>query len=222
MSALYLVATPIGNLKDITHRALEVLSSVDLILAEDTRKTSLLLSKYGIQNRLESFHEHSEEKKIPTTLAKLKSGMDIALASDAGTPSVSDPGFKLVRAAIEEDIEVISIPGPSAAITALVASGLPTDSFLFLGYFPKKTSKQKEIADFIDKTSSARPTTIIFFESPFRIKKTLEFLAQQFPNKQIVIGRELTKIHEEYIRGTIKGVVSKNFTAKGEFTVLLR
>jgi 16S rRNA (cytidine1402-2'-O)-methyltransferase len=218
---LYLVATPIGNLKDITFRAIETLKESDLILAEDTRRSEQLLSHYEITKPLESFHEHNELIKLPAVLAKLKNGAKIALVTDAGTPTISDPGFKLVRECLKEGIKVEPIPGPSAVLTALVASGLPTDSFLFLGYLPKKAGKQTEVLDFLEQVWSRRETTIVFFESPHRIKKTLAALAQRFPERQVVLARELTKAHEEFIRGKISEVVGKDFSAKGEFTLLL-
>ncbi len=222
MSTLYIVATPIGNLKDITLHATEILNTVGLVLAEDTRKTSRLLHHLGIKKPLESFHEHNEEKKVGLILDKIKSGVPVALVSDAGTPLVSDPGFKLVREAIKKGVEVVPIPGANSILTALVASGLPTDQFLFLGYLPKKTGRQDRIIEFIEKVVSTRPTTIILFESPYRIRNTLQTLAERFPTKEVVVARELTKLHEEFIRGNLKEVSKKNFPAKGEFTLLLR
>lgn len=222
MSDLYIVSTPIGNLKDITFRAVEVLGAVDLILAEDTRKTSRLLSHLKINKPLESFHEHNEKIKTDQTLHRLAAGTSVALVSNAGTPLVSDPGFKLVREAIKKGVKVIPIPGASSILACLVASGLSTDQFLFLGYLPKKLGKQNEILQFIEKVTSTRSTTIVLFESPFRIKKTLQALANRFPSKETVIAREVTKIHEEFIRGTLKEVSKKDFPTKGEFTLLLR
>ena len=222
MSTLYLVATPIGNLKDITLRALETLKKVDLILAEDTRRTKKLLTSYEISKPLESFHEHSEGSRLPFALDRLKKGTDIALVSDAGTPTISDPGFKLVRECIKAGIKVESIPGPSAVLTSLTASGLPTDSFIFLGYLPKKPGKQNEMLDFLELVWSKKKITAVLFESPYRIKKTLTVLAQRFPQREIVLARELTKTHEEFIRGKVEEVASKNFTVRGEFTILLQ
>jgi len=209
-------------MQDITSRALEVLKKVDLILAEDTRQTGKLLTKYGIGRPMESFFEHNEERKIESVISRLKSGMEIALVSDSGTPTISDPGFKLVRKAVAESINIIPIPGPSAVLTALVASGLATDKFIFLGYFPKKPGKQEETLKFIDKILSMQPVTVIFFESPYRIKKTISFLAAKFPEKETVIARELTKKHEEFLRGKLKDMATKEFNTKGEFTILLR
>ena len=222
MATLYLIATPIGNLKDITFRAIDTLSSVDLILAEDTRKTKKLLETYKIEKTLESFHEHNESFKINSVLNKLKSGKNIALVSDAGTPSISDPGYKLIRESIREGIKIVPIPGPNAAITALVASGLPTDQFIFLGYFPKKKGKQDKIIEQIKIICNQKSSTIIFYESPYRVHKTLSILASKFPKKKVVIARELTKIHEEFIRGTAQELAKKDIKLKGEFTLLLR
>ncbi len=222
MSELYIVATPIGNLKDITLRAIEILESVGLILAEDTRKTNRLLSHLKIKKPLESFHEHSEEGKIEFIISKISSGTSVALVSDAGTPIISDPGFKLVREAIKNGVKIIPIPGASSVLAALVASGLPTDQFLFLGYLPKKQSKQEKTLSLIETITVIKPITIILFESPYRVKKTLQVLSSKFPHKEIVIARELTKIHEEFIRGTLKEVSRRDFPAKGEFTLLLR
>ncbi|OGY27569.1 MAG: 16S rRNA (cytidine(1402)-2'-O)-methyltransferase [Candidatus Woykebacteria bacterium RBG_19FT_COMBO_43_10] len=222
MAILYVVSTPIGNMQDITLRALEVLKEADLILAEDTRQTGKLLTKYGIGRPMESFFEHNEERKIDSIISKLKSGLEIALVADSGTPTISDPGFKLVRKSIGEGISVIPVPGPNAVLTALVASGLATDKFIFLGYFPKKPGKQKEILEFIDKTLSMQPVTVIFFESPYRVKKTISILASRFPEKETVIARELTKKHEEFLRGKLKDLATKEFSTKGEFTILLR
>lgn len=222
MSILYIVSTPIGNLKDITLRALEVLKVVDFILAEDTRKTGLLLAKYGIKGQLLSFHEYTEEKKMGQVISLLKEGADVALVSDAGTPTLSDPGFKLVREAAEAGFKVVPVPGPSAILAALVSSGLPTDNFLFLGYLPKKEGKINKTFDFIEQVTASHPTTIIFFESPYRLEKTLKALAEKFPERELVICRELTKIHEEFIRGKVKDLIGQNITTKGEFTLLLR
>jgi len=222
MSKLYILATPIGNLADITYRAVETLSKSDLILAEDTRKTSVLLSKYKISKPLMPFHEHNEDQKVPEVISKLKQGLTVVLLSDAGTPTLADPGFKLVRQAAIEGITISPIPGPMAAITALSASGLPTDQFLFLGYFPKKKSKQSAVLNLISLIQNTKPTTIIFYESPHRIKKTLEILSQKFPEGSAVIARELTKIHEEFQRGSLKELADRKITEKGEFTLLLR
>lgn len=222
MSKLYILATPIGNLADITYRAIEILSNSDLILAEDTRKTKILLSKYKISKPLMSFHDHNEDQKLPEVISKLKQGLTVTLLSDAGTPTLADPGFKLVRQSVAEGITISPIPGPMAAIAALSASGLPTDQFFFLGYFPKKKSKQNDVLNLISLIQKAKPTTIIFYESPYRIKKTLAILSEKFPEGSAVIARELTKIHEDFQRGSLKELANQKITEKGEFTLLLR
>ena len=222
MSTLYLVATPIGNLKDITIRAIETLTKVDFILAEDTRKTKKVLETYKIKKSLESFHEHNENIKLEMVLNLLKSGKSGALVSDAGTPTISDPGYKLVKYAIKETIKVVPIPGPSAVIAALSASGLPTDQFIFLGYFPKKKGKQDIFLAQIELASGQKAATVIFYDSPYRVTKTLSILATKFPKSELVVARELTKLHEEFIRGTVEEVSHKKITLKGEFTLLLR
>lgn len=221
MATLYIVSTPIGNLKDITLRALEILKSVDVILAEDTRKTRQLLSKYSISKPLESFYEHNEQEKTQSVLRKLQTGQTIALVSDAGTPLISDPGYKLVRECLKLNIKVESIPGPSSVLTALTSSGLPTDQFLFIGYLPKKSSKSAEILRFIETVLENRPTTIILFESPYRVQKTLEIIAEKFPDRDLVVAREMTKIHEEFIRSKARDITKKKIVKKGEFTILL-
>jgi 16S rRNA (cytidine1402-2'-O)-methyltransferase len=219
--ALFIVSTPIGNLEDISLRALRVLKESDLILCEDTRKTKLLLSHYQINKPLESFYEQNEDSKINLILNLLRKGRDISLVSDAGTPLISDPGFKLVRAAVKEGLKVVSIPGASAALTALASSGLPTNQFFFAGFLPKKEGKQNTFLKFINLITETNPTTVIFYESPFRIEKTLKKLAEYFPEKELVVARELTKIHEEIVRGKAKDLAKTAIKAKGEFTILL-
>jgi len=223
MGNLYLVSTPIGNLDDLSIRAINTLGSVDLILTEDTRRSAILLKHYSISNSLSSFHEHNEEKKQNEILAKLRQGQSIALISDAGTPTLSDPGYKLVRECVKEHIKVISIPGASAVIAALTSSGLPTDSFSFFGYFPKKSGKKRIIYERIQKSLAGITTTAILFESPYRLEKTLQDLAHIFPEKNIVIARELTKSHEEIIRGSVVNVAKelKRKKLKGEITILI-
>ena len=222
MAKLYIVSTPIGNMEDITLRALETLRNVDLILAEDTRQTKKLLSHYKIEKPITSFHEHNEEVKAAQITEKIKSGDKIALVSDAGTPLISDPGFKLIRQLISNGVEVESIPGVSSVITALTSSGLPPDQFLFIGYLPKKLGKMDKTLDFIESVTSQKATTIIFFESPYRLAKTLKILADKFPEKEVVVAREMTKLHEEFIRGKTTTVSKMTITAKGEVTLLLR
>ena len=221
MSTLYVVSTPIGNMQDITLRALEVLKKVDLILAEDTRQTGKLLAKYDINKPMESFFEHKEERKIDSIISRLKTGTEIALVSDAGTPLISDPGFKLVREAVRENIKITPIPGPSAVITALTASGLPTDQFMFLGYFPKKASKQDETLNFLKELWGKRPVTIVFYDAPYRVRKTLGIINKVFPKINVVLAREMTKIHEEFVRGKIADIIKVGVKTKGELALLL-
>jgi len=216
---LYLVSTPIGNLKDITLRAIKVLSQVNIIACEDTRKTGLLLQKLEIKNKplLLSYYEENEQGRIPQIINYLKEGKSVALVSNAGTPTISDPGYKLVRECLNEGILVESLPGPSSVLTALTVSGLPTDKFLFLGFLPKKEGKRKSILESLPKK-----TTIIFFESPFRLLKTLKELKEIFSDINIVICRELTKVFEEVRREKISQALvyfEKN-QPKGEFTLL--
>jgi 16S rRNA (cytidine1402-2'-O)-methyltransferase len=216
---LYLVATPIGNLKDITQRAIEVLSSVEIIACEDTRKTGLLLQKLEIKNKpyLLSYYEENELGRISQMINFLKENKNVALVSNAGTPTISDPGFKLVRECLKQEIKVESIPGPSSLLTALTVSGLPTDKFMFLGFLPKKGGKRKIIFESLPKK-----TTVIFFESPFRLLKTLNGLKETLGDIEIVVCRELTKIFEEIRREKISQSMThfeKN-KPKGELTIL--
>ena len=199
MGTLYLVATPIGNLEDITLRALRILRQVRLIAAEDTRQASKLLNHYDIQTSLTSYHEHSRRSKLPQLLTHLQEG-DIALVSDAGTPLLNDPGYELVRAALEAGHTVSPIPGASAPIAALVASGLPTDAFLYLGYLPRKsTERRKFLAEIGDL-----PYTLIFLETPHRLLEALKDLEAALGDRQIAVGREMTKVHEEIFRGPLR------------------
>lgn len=221
MGIIYLVSTPIGNLRDITLRAKEVLASVDIIACEDTRRTGLLLQKLKVQSKpkLLSYYEEKEIVRIPQIIKILKEGKNVALISSAGTPTISDPGFKLVRECISQGIKVEAVPGPSAVLTALVVSGLPTDKFLFLGFLPKKQGKRKKIF-----TCLPEKTTIIFFESPYRLEKTLKEIKEIFGNIKVVVCRELTKIHQEIRREKISQSIA-HFTKtkpKGEFTLLFR
>lgn len=223
MGTLYLVSTPIGNLKDITLRALEILKDVDLIVCEDTRRTSKLLREYKIEKPLLSYFEHNEVKRLPELLERLREGQRIALVSDAGTPLISDPGFKLVRECLKNYIKVESIPGPSAILAALVTAGLPTDKFIFLGYLPKKRGKRETLLKSLVETPGNLKCTVIFFESPYRILRTLEEIQNLLGNIPIVVARELTKIHEEFLRRRVSDAIGhfKKTTPKGEFTVLL-
>lgn len=221
--SIYIVATPIGNLKDITFRALEVLQSVDLILCEDTRHSGQLLKHYSINKPLLSLHDHNEVERIPEIIQKLKTGVSIALISDAGTPLISDPGFKLVRAVSTEGIEIKTVPGPSATIAALSISGLPSDKFFFVGYLPKTSGKREKLLKDLVLVKKLTPNSLIFYESPFRINKLLAELAKFFPDSQISVQRELTKLHEEVINGKVTEVAEKlqNKNHKGEFTLIL-
>ncbi len=225
MGNLYIVATPIGNLQDITLRAIEVLRQVDIIACEDTRKTGLLLQniiKGDKKPRLISYYEQNELLRIPEIISALKDGIDIALVSDAGTPTISDPGFKLIRECVREGIKVESIPGPSAVITSLVSSGLPTDKFLFLGYPPRKPGHRKSLFENVKAASLLIKSTIIFFEAPHKIIRTLEELKVTFGDIDIVIARELTKIHEEIRREKISESILhfSKVNSKGEFVIL--
>lgn len=218
MGTLYIVATPIGNLKDITFRAVETLKEVDLIAAEDTRHTKILLNEYDIKTPYSSFHSHSSMEKLNGIIDMLVKGKDIALVSDAGTPGISDPGYVLVRGAVEKDIRVVPIPGPSACITALSASGLPTDKYIYLGFLPIKKGRKT----LLENLKEEKKTTV-FYESPHRINKTLGELSEMMPERKIVIARELTKIYEEYFRGSVSEANEYFNTKKpkGEFTVIL-
>lgn len=200
---LYIVATPLGNLEDITFRAVAVLNQVDIIAAEDTRHSKKLLTHYGIMTKLVSCHEYNEVAKIPQFITHLKKGLDIALISDAGTPGISDPGYKLVRAVAKQHLPIIPIPGCSAAIAGLSVSGLPTDSFLFLGFLPRKQQKREQD---IEAVANHR-ATLIFYESPRRIKALIETMCRLLGNRNAFLAREITKLHEEYIRGPLSDIL---------------
>ena len=207
---LYLVPTPIGNLTDITYRAVAILKQVDLILAEDTRTSGILLKKYEIRNKLKSFHIHNEHKVVSSIIEKLLTGTEIALISDAGTPGISDPGYLLVREALKNNINIEVLPGPTAFVPALVKSGFATDRFVFEGFLPVKKGRNSRIIEL-----AKEHRTIILYESPHRLLKTLEQLKETFgSDRQISVSRELTKIHEETINGTIVEVM-EYFGAKG-------
>jgi 16S rRNA (cytidine1402-2'-O)-methyltransferase len=202
MSKLYLVPTPLGNLEDITFRAIRVLKEVDLVLAEDTRTTGILLKKYAISNKMAPYHNFNEHKTVHSLVERLKAGETMALVSDAGTPSISDPGYLLVRACIDDDIPVECLPGPAALIPALVNSGFPSDRFCFEGFLPHKKGRQKRLT-FLAHESR----TIILYESPHRLVKTLTELAQHLGAERLCsVSRELTKLHEETVRGTLAEV----------------
>ncbi|MFZ2631795.1 MAG: 16S rRNA (cytidine(1402)-2'-O)-methyltransferase [Desulfosalsimonadaceae bacterium] len=218
---LYIVATPIGNLKDITFRAIETLEKVDIIAAEDTRHTRLLLSHFNITaSRLIACYEHNETESARGIIELLKAGKSVALVSNAGTPLVSDPGYRLINAAISENISVVPIPGVSAAITALSASGLPSDTFCFIGFLPSKKSKRRERLEQLAGLSG----TLIFYESPHRILEVMEDMMDVMGDRQAVLARELTKTYEEFLRGKLSGLVadlSSRQAIKGEITLLL-
>jgi len=214
---LYLVATPIGNLEDMTLRAIRILKEVDLILAEDTRNTLKLLNHFEIKKPLVSYHRHNEEIKVDNLIEKLKKGENIAVVSDAGTPGISDPGEVIVKEAIKNNIEVIPIPGACAGINALIASGLDTKEFVFIGFLPLNKKLRKEKLKEIEKETK----TIIVYEAPHKLKNTLEDLKTIVQNRKVVLAREITKIHEEFIRGSIDEIISKSDNLKGEMVILI-
>lgn len=219
MSKLYLVPTPIGNLRDITFRAVEILGNVDLILAEDTRQAKKLLDHYNIKTPVQSHHMFNEHKSVESVCSKILSGLTIALISDAGTPGISDPGFLLVRTCVEKEIPVETLPGPTALIPALVNSGLPCDRFCFEGFLPPKKGRNKRLTRLTDEIR-----TMVFYESPFRLVKTLNELASHFgSDREASVSRELSKIFEENIRGTLS-YLSEHYTSKppkGEIVIVV-
>ncbi len=219
--ALYLVATPIGNLEDITLRALRTLKEVDLIACEDTRQTQKLLNHYGIEKRTISYHEHNELTRSAELIMNLEQGSSIALVTDAGMPGISDPGFRLISLAIRHKVPVVPIPGASAFLSALVASGLPTDSFRFSGFLPVKSGQRRKLLESI----KASPRTQIFYEAPHRLVESVEDIVDVLgPVRHVVVAREVTKLHEEFLRGQA-GEVLKDLKAreeiKGEITLLI-
>lgn len=215
---LYIVATPIGNLQDITYRAVEILKNVSFIATEDTRHSRKLLSHFNINKSLISYFEHNELKRIPQIIKKINEGVDCALITDAGTPGISDPAYKLIRRAIDENIKVESIPGPNAVITSLTASGLPTDRFLFEGFLPNKKNRKSRL-----KRLKKEDATLIFFENPNRLRRTLKDIQIFLGDRPAVIAREMTKIHEEYIRGTVSQLITytEKKKLKGECVLLI-
>jgi len=219
MSKLFLVPTPIGNLRDITYRAVEVLSSVDLILSEDTRQAGKLLNHYNIKSPLQSHHMFNEHKSVESVCSKILSGLNVALISDAGTPGISDPGFLLVRTCLEKGIPVETLPGPVALIPALVNSGLPCERFCFEGFLPPKKGRNKRLTGLEEETR-----TMIFYESPYRLVRTLEEMTGHFgPDREASVSRELTKVFEENIRGTLPYLSDhyKNKPPKGEIVIVV-
>ena len=217
---LYLIATPIGNLEDITHRAVRLLGQVDVIACEDTRHTQKLLSHYGINTRTISYHEHNERERSLELIERLKSGADVAVVSDAGTPGISDPGFRLARIAIDCDVQVVPVPGASALICALVASGLPTDEFFFGGFLPARSgARRARLAEL-----RSLPATLIFYEGPHRIAATLKDALEILGERQAVVARELTKMHEEIARGSLSELTSRFSSpesARGEMVLII-
>jgi 16S rRNA (cytidine1402-2'-O)-methyltransferase len=216
MPSLYIVATPIGNLEDITLRALRVLKEARLIAAEDTRTTRKLLSHYNIHTPLTSDHDHNRVRKIPVILKALDEG-DVALVSDAGTPGISDPGLELVRAAIDVGVSVVSIPGPSAVITALAASGMSADQFLFLGFLPRRKGERQGLL----RSVSELPYTIVLYEAPHRLRRTLIDLQEVLGDRPIAAVREVTKLYEEVFRGTVSQCLEHFVILRGEFTLVV-
>ena len=215
---LYIVATPIGNLKDFTFRAIDTLKEVDFVFAEDTRNSIQLMKHYNIETKIDSYHEHNNVQKIPKIINLLNEGNNIGLISDAGTPTISDPGYKLIRACIDEKIDIVPIPGASAVTTALSASGLPSDSFFFLGFLPHKKGRKKKIS-FLKSLDN----TIIIFESPHRLLKTLKELHDELGERPIVVARELTKLYEEIARGNFESVIEyfESKKVKGEIVIII-
>lgn len=216
---LYLVATPIGNLEDITLRALRVLKEVDLIACEDTRRTQKLLNHYGIRKRLVSYHEHNEMTRAPELVIELEQGARAALVSDAGMPVISDPGHRLVALCLRHRIPVVPIPGPSALVAALAASGMPTDEFLFVGFLPSRAGERRKALGQL----SAQPRTLVFYEAPHRLEDTLKDALAIFGPRPAVIAREVTKLHEEFLRGTLQELLEhvRSKPPRGEMTLLI-
>ncbi len=218
MGTLYLVATPIGNLEDLSARGVRTLGEVQLIAAEDTRVTRKLLTRFNIHTSLTSYYEHNKLTKLDSILAALEQG-DVALVSDAGTPAINDPGYELVKAAINAGYRISPVPGPSAPLAALAVSGLPTDAFLYLGYLPRKTSERREV---LKKVANQR-YTLIFLESPHRLLAALSDIQSTLGDRSIVVARELTKVHEEIWRGSIAAAIEQftKIEPRGEFTLVV-
>jgi 16S rRNA (cytidine1402-2'-O)-methyltransferase len=218
--ALYIVPTPIGNLEDITFRAVRVLKEVDLIAAEDTRHSQVLLNHYGIRTPVTSYHEHNERGKARELVERLRQGTSIALLSDAGTPMISDPGYRLMVEAIGAGVQVIPLPGPSALTAVLAAAGLPTDRFAFEGFLPAKKSERRRTLEALREDTR----TLIFYESPHRLKETLADMAEIFGDRDLAIGREISKVHEEFLRGAIHEIIAKleQQNVRGEITLIVQ
>ncbi|HEY1235142.1 MAG TPA: 16S rRNA (cytidine(1402)-2'-O)-methyltransferase [Candidatus Binatia bacterium] len=218
--ALYIVPTPIGNLEDITFRAVRVLKEVDLIAAEDTRHSQVLLNHYGIRTPFTSYHEHNERSKARELVERLRQGTSVALLSDAGTPMISDPGYRLMVEAIAAGVQVIPLPGPSALTAALTAAGLPTDRFAFEGFLPAKKSERRSTLEVLREDTR----TLIFYETPHRLKETLGDMAEIFGDRDVAIGREISKVHEEFLRGTMCEIIAKleQQNVRGEITLIVQ
>lgn len=217
---LYIVATPIGNLEDITQRALRVLGEVDVVACEDTRRTRVLLNHFGIKTKTISYHEHNERERAEQICKLLVSGKHVALVSDAGTPLINDPGFRVINAAIELDLPVVPIPGPAAFVSALVASGLPSDQFFFAGFPPARANARRVKLEEL----SAIPATLIFYEAPHRIAATLNDALEVLGNRQAAVARELTKIHEEIVRGSLSHLIERfgnGLPVRGEIVLVI-
>jgi 16S rRNA (cytidine1402-2'-O)-methyltransferase len=218
--ALYIVPTPIGNLEDMTFRAVRVLKEVDLIAAEDTRHSRVLLNHYGIRTSVTSYHEHNERSKARELVERLRQGTSVALLSDAGTPMISDPGYRLMVEAIGAGVPVIPLPGPSALTAALTAAGLPTDRFAFEGFLPAKKSERRSALEALRNDMR----TLIFYETPHRLKETLADMAEVFGNRDLAIGREISKVHEEFLRGAMRELIAKleQQNVRGEITLIVQ
>ncbi|MCM3904420.1 MAG: 16S rRNA (cytidine(1402)-2'-O)-methyltransferase [Pyrinomonadaceae bacterium] len=218
---LYVVSTPIGNLEDLTYRALRVLSEVDIVACEDTRHSQKLLHHYGIKTKTVSYHEHNERDRAGELLASINSGLDVAIVSDAGTPGISDPGFRVVQMALEAGLRVVPIPGPTALVSALVASGLPSDEFFFAGFLPARSGARRTRLTEL----AAIPSTLVFYEAPHRIVASLEDAREILGEREAVVARELTKLHEEILRGRLSDLVDKFSQAahepRGEMVVVI-
>lgn len=216
---LYIVPTPVGNLEDITLRALRILKEADLILAEDTRTSGILLKHYDIHNALQSYHKFNEHQAVEKLVERMKAGQTLALVSDAGTPGISDPGFLLARECVRQGVEVQCLPGATAFVPALVASGLPCDKFVFEGFLPQKKGRQTRL-----KVLAAEERSIVFYESPYRVVKTLQQFEEYFgPERPVAVCREISKLHEETVRGTVTEVLAhfKEHEPKGEFVIIV-
>ncbi len=217
--SLYVVSTPIGNLEDMSFRAIRILKEVDCIAAEDTRRTRQLMHHFGISNQLESYHDFNKEAKTRHLIRRLISGSDIALVSDAGTPGISDPGYRLIQTALQEKIDVIPVPGPVAAMAAVSVSGLPTDRFVFEGFLPVKKGRKKRLQALSDEKR-----TVILYESPHRLLRTLKDLDEVFGDRSITVCREITKKFEEFIRTTVRQAIAifSERSIKGEFVLIIQ